>query len=129
MNTAPRSTHHLGVQMTTTVPALATTDLGHGDLALLHVPGWCGGREVFDPLLEQLAQRHRAVSVDLPGHGSSPAPAADFGTAHVVEAISLLLDTMGEQPIVPVALSHAGWAALELVRRLGPERIPAVVLL
>jgi len=31
--------------------------------------------------------------------------------------------------VVPLGLSHAGWVALELRRQLGPDRVPAVVLL
>lgn len=33
------------------------------------------------------------------------------------------------QQVVPVALSHAGWVAIELRRRLGPDRVAGVVLL
>src|SRR6185436_8708360 len=30
---------------------------------------------------------------------------------------------------IPVATAHAGWIAIELRRRLGPEKVPAIVLL
>jgi pimeloyl-ACP methyl ester carboxylesterase len=115
--------------MITTVPPLARTDLGVGDPALLHLPGWCGGREVFDPLLEHAARHHRSISVDLPGHGDSPRPATDFGAAQVADAAVALIAAEQLTRVVPVALSHAGWTALEVLRRLGPDRVPAVVLL
>jgi pimeloyl-ACP methyl ester carboxylesterase len=115
--------------MTATVPTLARTDLGVGDPVLLHLPGWCGGREVFDPLLEHTARRHRSISVDLPGHGDSPAPATDFGVSQVADAAAALIAAEQLSRVVPVALSHAGWTALEVLRRLGPDRVPAVVLL
>ena len=52
---------------------LAVTDRGTGGPAVLFVPGWCGDRDVFDPLLPGASAHRRAVSVDLPDHGDSPA--------------------------------------------------------
>ena len=114
---------------TTATTALAATDLGHGAPALLHLPGWCGGRDVFDPLLALASEHRRAVSVDWPGHGATPDPGTGFGTADLVDRTVALADELGLEVFVPVALSHAGWVALELRRRLGAERVPAVVLL
>jgi pimeloyl-ACP methyl ester carboxylesterase len=108
---------------------LASTDAGTGGPALLFVPGWCGDRSVFDGLLVRAAAHRRAVSVDLPDHGESPAPGADFGSDEVVDALVDLVLDAGLERVVPVGLSHAGWAAIELRRRLGAERVPGVVLL
>lgn len=44
----------------------------------------------------------------------------------VEDALAVIRESRAER-IVPVAVSHSGWAALELRRRLG-ERIPALVL-
>lgn len=107
---------------------LATTDAGSGEPALLLVPGWCGDRTVFDALVAGAAPHRRAVSVDLPAHGESPDP-GEFGTAAVVDALVATLEELGVERVVPVALSHAGWAAIALRRRLGPESVPGVVLL
>jgi pimeloyl-ACP methyl ester carboxylesterase len=113
----------------TTTPDLAVTDAGTGGPALLFVPGWCGDRTVFEPLLPGLAEHRRVVSVDLPDHGDSPRPDGDFATADVVDALVATVDARGIDAVVPVGLSHAGWAAIELRRRLGPGRVPAIVLL
>jgi pimeloyl-ACP methyl ester carboxylesterase len=107
---------------------LATTDAGRGEPALLLVPGWCGDRTVFDALVAGAAPHHRAVSVDLPAHGESPDP-GEFGTADVVDALVATLEELKVERVVPVALSHAGWAAIALRGRLGPEVVPGVVLL
>lgn len=114
---------------TRNVPRLATTDRGAGGPALLFVPGWCGDRDVFDPLVAGAAEHRRALSVDLPGHGGSPDPGWDFGTGDVVDALVDLVDREGLDQVVPAGLSHAGWSAIELRRRLGPERVPGIVLL
>jgi pimeloyl-ACP methyl ester carboxylesterase len=112
-----------------TTNTTAYDDRGQGDPALLFLPGWCGDRSVFADLLP-LASRHRRVlSSDLRGHGASVGADADFGTEDLVTDAMALLDTAAVDTVVPVALSHAGWVALELRRRLGPDRVPAVVLL
>ncbi len=112
---------------TITTP-LACTDLGAGGPALLLVPGWCGDRSVFDPLTDLAAVHRRVITVDLPDHGDSP-DRDDFSTKDVVDAVTETVAALGVETIVPVALSHSGWVAVELRRRLGPSVIPAVVLL
>lgn len=115
--------------MAATTSTTAYDDLGQGHPALLFLPGWCGDRSVFADLLP-LASRHRRVlSMDLRGHGESVAADGDFGTEELISDAMELIDTAAVDTVVPVALSHAGWIALELRRRLGPDRVPAVVLL
>jgi len=114
------------MQSTTT---MAFSDSGTAEPALLYLPGWCGGREVFSPLLARTAETRRSVSVDWRGHGESPGPGLDFGTDELIEDAIELINKLQLDQVVPVALSHAGWVALELRRKLGAERIPAVVLL
>ncbi|MEU7875812.1 alpha/beta hydrolase [Dactylosporangium sp. NPDC049140] len=116
--------------MTVTTPApIACDDLGTGDPALLFLPGWCGDRTVFDPLLPLTARHRRAIAMDLRDHGGSGRTEADFGTAEVVQDAIDLLGQAGVERVVPVGLSHAGWAAIELRRRLGAQRVPGIVLL
>src|SRR4029078_7545228 len=114
------------MQSTTT---MAFSDSGTGEPALLYLPGWCGGREVFSTLLARTAEIRRSVSVDWRGHGESPSPGFDFGRGELIGDAIEMIDTLHLYQVVPVALSHAGWFALELRRKLGAERIPAVVLL
>jgi pimeloyl-ACP methyl ester carboxylesterase len=110
---------------------LAHTDLGprSGAPALVMLPGWCGGREVFTPLLARTSRTRRSISIDWRGHGGSAPSPADFGAGDLVDDTVALIDALGLETIVPVALAHAGWVAIELRRRLGAERVPAVVSL
>jgi pimeloyl-ACP methyl ester carboxylesterase len=114
---------------TTAHPTIAYDDVGTGEPALLCLPGWCGDRDVFVPLTERLARTRRGVAMDLPGHGGSTAPDGDYDSEDVVRAALDVIDRAGLQRVVPVALSHAGWVAIELRRRLGAERVPGLVLL
>jgi len=115
--------------MKTSTISMAHSDSGLGAPALVCLPGWCGGREVFSPLLAQSARHRRSISVDWRGHGESVHSTADFGSADLIEDTIELVDALEVERFVPVALSHAGWVALEVRRRLGPDRVPAVVLL
>jgi pimeloyl-ACP methyl ester carboxylesterase len=117
--------------MTTTQTTAATgyDDLGTGEPALLLVPGWCGDRDVFDPMDVALATQRRVLVADLRGHGGNAHQLGDFDTAQQVGDLVRLVDDLGVGRVVPVALSHAGWMAIELRRRLGPDRVPGLVLL
>lgn len=115
--------------MTSTVPSLGYRDIGSASPTLVCLPGWCGPRDVFDPLLPRTATAHRSVAVDLPGHGASAKPSADFDSADVLDRIVALADDLGLEQIVPVALAHAGWFAIELRRTLGAARVPGIVLI
>jgi pimeloyl-ACP methyl ester carboxylesterase len=115
--------------MTHTVRTLAHSDTGTGGPALVQLPGWCGGRDVFDPLLPHTATSRRSISVDLPGQGDSAAPDRDFDSTDVLAEVIALADQLGLEQLVPVALSHSGWFAIELRRALGPARVPGIVLL
>lgn len=52
----------------------------------------------------------------------------DFGTSDLVEDALSVIEKSGAQSVVPVALSHAGWVAIELRRILG-TRVSKLVLL
>ena len=114
---------------TPTTSRTAHDDAGTGEPALLLLPGWCGDRTVFDGLARRLTAGRRTVSTDLREHGESPRTGADFTTDDVVADAVDLVGDLGLDRVVPVALSHAGWVAIELRRRLGAERVPGIVLL
>lgn len=94
-------------------------DLGQGEPALLLLPGWCTNRTVFQNLAPLCSRHRRTLVLDWRGHGESGSPAGDFGNDDLVEDALNVVRASGAQKIVPVALSHAGWAAIELRRRLG----------
>jgi pimeloyl-ACP methyl ester carboxylesterase len=107
---------------------ISYTDQGQDEPALLSLPGWCGSRKVFDQLAATTAPRRRSLSLDWRGHGQSESPSADFGSNDLVEDAIAVIESSGAARVVPVALSHAGWVAIELRRRLG-SRISHLVLL
>jgi pimeloyl-ACP methyl ester carboxylesterase len=106
---------------------IAYEDRGAGEPALLCLTGWCSSKERYEHLVPLLARSRRTVTFDWRGHGASQRDVPDFGVAEMVEDALAVLATAGIDRVVPVAASHAGWVAIELRRRLGPERVPKVV--
>jgi pimeloyl-ACP methyl ester carboxylesterase len=102
-------------------------DEGLGDPALVLLPGWCGTREAFDPVLDRLRAQRRVLAPDWRGHGASAPPPRDFGLEEQVRDVLRVIADSGATSVVPVALAHAGWVAVELRRRLG-HRVPGIVV-
>jgi pimeloyl-ACP methyl ester carboxylesterase len=113
---------------TTTRTPLGVTydDLGEGGPPLLLLTGWCSSRDRWASVAALAARHRRVVNVDWRGHGGSAAAEEDFGLDELVEDALAVVDACGLESFIPCTASHAGWAAIELRRRLG-ERIPAIV--
>lgn len=108
--------------------AIAWQDAGHGEPALLCLPGWCCEQTVFADFVRLAAPHRRTLTLDWRGHGASAAADAEFGLDGLLEDALAVIEASGVTQVVPVASSHAGWVAIELRRRLG-ERVPALVLI
>ncbi len=68
----------------TTSVRIARDDAGTGEPALLCLPGWRGGRTVFDALIERTGLHRRSLVLDLRAHGESGNDGSDFTAADVV---------------------------------------------
>jgi pimeloyl-ACP methyl ester carboxylesterase len=103
-------------------------DLSRGSPAFLCLPGWCENKTTFARITHALGRAHRVIALDWRGHGKSASSGAEFGQEELLEDALAVIRATSVGPFVPVAVSHAGWLALELRRRLG-ERVPKLVLL
>lgn len=112
---------------TKSTTSVAFDDQGRGDPALLCLPGWSVERTAFRDLLRACTPLRRALSMDWRGHGESEPNRGDFGESALVDDALAVIHESGAHQVVPVALAHSGWVAIELRRRLG-DRIPAIVL-
>jgi pimeloyl-ACP methyl ester carboxylesterase len=104
------------------------SDQGHGEPALLLMPGWCSTRDAFGRMTELLAQHRRVLALDWRGHGHSNSAMQDVGSKELLEDALSVIEASSAETVIPVALSHSGWIAIEL-RRFLRLRIPAIVLL
>jgi pimeloyl-ACP methyl ester carboxylesterase len=109
--------------------AIDYDDSGKGEPAFLLMAGWCGTRRAFDAFTPLLNKSRRVVALDWRGHGGSDPYPQDFGEMELVEDALAALKAAGNPPVIPVATAHAGWVAIELRRRLGARRVPALVLI
>lgn len=95
-------------------------------MVLLH--GVCHRGHAWDAVVELLAERHRVVVVDLPGHGLSPAVPDDVDPVrHMADQLAELLREVtpdGEWPHV-AGNSLGGFLALELGARGLAESVTA----
>ena len=99
---------------------------GQGEPHLLFLHGWCGDRSFFAPQFEHFAATHRVVSVDLPGHGQSRAPAT-----YTIEALAAEVVALGRELGLGrgVLVSHSLGAMVALaVAEQAPELVSAQIM-
>ena len=83
--------------------------------------------EYFLPLLRHLdPARFEVIALDLPGHGESGAPHADYTAAYFTDAVAGFLEATGIRGAVVVGESIGGAIALALAARHDP-RVARVV--
>jgi len=97
---------------------------GGAPLLLLH--GFAGSARTMRPLIDALAERHRVIAPDLPGHGLSDAPreAAAYTWSAATRHLVRLLDALDVPDAHVVGFSLGGRIALQLAAR-HPERVRA----
>jgi 3-oxoadipate enol-lactonase len=96
---------------------------GSGSAVLLLHAG-VADRRMWEPQLEDLAQRHRVVRVDLRGFGDTPLPSEPYD--HVTDLVAVL-DEVGVDRASVVGASFGGLVAQELALRR-PERVEQLLL-
>ena len=84
---------------------------------------WCWYKVV--PLLEKAG--HKALAIDLPGHGRDWTPAPDISLQSYVDCVCKVIDSQPE-PVVLVGHSRGG-IVLSQVAEVRPEKIEMLVYL
>src|SRR6266508_3531029 len=100
--------------------------LGKGDpIVLLH--GLGASKITWLPLLEPLAERHRVIVPDLPGHGGSDKPRREYTPRFHARVLRHLMDVVDVHRATVMGNSLGGRIALELALR-SPGRVSALAL-
>jgi pimeloyl-ACP methyl ester carboxylesterase len=90
--------------------------------------GWARRGQDFAVAASQLASAGVAsVALDLPGFGSSPAPASSGGARHYADLLVAALRGFGDEPLVLVGHSFGGRVAT-VIAATHPELVRALVL-
>lgn len=111
------------------VPRLAlTAPVGPHDAPLLVLGPSLGTSTIlWDNAVPFLAERHRVVAWDLPGHGASPATAEPFTVADLADAVADAVRHLGSDRIRYAGVSLGGATGLELALR-HPDLVEALAI-
>ena len=107
----------------TTYAGLAATERPGTDPeapAFVFLHGLTFDLRMWEPVLAELAAAHRAIAVDLPGHGGSP-PFARRGLAAVVDAVHAAVEAAAIDTPIVVGHSIGGPSRASTRRRIRPH--------
>jgi pimeloyl-ACP methyl ester carboxylesterase len=102
------------------------TERGSGPPLLL-IHGLMITGEMFEPVLDQFAARHRVIIPDLRGHGRSREMPPPYTIAQLAADLSRLLDDLGVASTAVLGYSNGGVVAQQFARD-DPGRCSALVL-
>ncbi|MGQ4618894.1 3-oxoadipate enol-lactonase [Nocardia sp. R7R-8] len=99
-----------------------------GSEAIVLIGSLGSDRSMWDPQLPALSTAATVTTVDLRGHGGSPAPHGPYTVADLAEDVLALLDSLGHDRVHLVGLSLGG-AVSQWIAAHRPERVLTVSLL
>jgi pimeloyl-ACP methyl ester carboxylesterase len=105
---------------------IAFDSAGDGDPFLLFLHGWCGDRSFFAPQFGHFSAAHRVVSVDLPGHGQSDAP-AEYTIEALAANVAALARKLGLGRGVLVSHSLGSMVSLAVAEEV-PDLVSAQIM-
>lgn len=111
----------------TTPTNLHLDDGGHGGVPVVFIHGNGGNTTVWQSQLAHLRQTRRAIAIDLPGFGQSPAPAnGDYSLDAMSRAIEDATQSLGLKRFVIAGHSYGGAVVAHYVAQ-HPDRVAGVI--
>ena len=101
---------------------------GEGKEALVFIHGWTVDMRYFEEQVKHFAPRVRVIAIDLPGHGLSDKPEADYTQPLFADAVRRVLDKAGVDRAVLVGHSM-GMSVARNFYRANPKRTAGIVSL
>ena len=102
------------------------TDTGKGRvLVLLH--GFLGSHKMWDEYVSSLSGQFRVITIDLPGHGETPAIGYYHSMEMMAQCVKTVLDEAGVRRYVLAGHSMGGYVALAFAE-LFPENLKGLCL-
>ncbi|MBL8577187.1 MAG: alpha/beta hydrolase [Mesorhizobium sp.] len=108
---------------------LACVDSGGSGRSVVLVHGWCCDRSFFRPQFDHLvAAGHRAIALDLRGHGESDAPHGAYSMEVFTDDVAWCLRQLAVDRPVVVGHSMGGIISFDLAARY-PDLASAIVMI
>jgi pimeloyl-ACP methyl ester carboxylesterase len=110
------------------VPGIYFKEKGSG-IPLILIHGFCETHEIWQPVVDPLAQTNRVIAIDLPGFGKSAPLPAPFSIDDAADAVGAFLKSIPDlQECIVLGHSLGGYVTLALAERF-PERVSAFGLI
>lgn len=97
-------------------------------LPLLFVHGWQADGSVWEPIVSRLRERHRVITVDLRGAGSSSAAPGPYVIDKFANDLTELIPALDLDPVVVIGHSMGGAIAQRFAID-NPEAVEALILI
>ncbi|KAA3436133.1 alpha/beta fold hydrolase [Rufibacter hautae] len=104
---------------------LAYTEIGSGP-AIVFLHGFCESKELWTDFTKPLQHQFRIITVDLPGHGESPAT-QDFSMENQAQQVQETLQTLQVEKCLLVGHSMGGYVGMAMAE-LFPELLYGLCL-
>lgn len=102
------------------------TDTGKGRvIVLLH--GFLGSLEIWSEFEKKLSKKFRIITIDLPGHGETPAIGYYHSMELLAQSVKAVLDKAGVRRYIIAGHSMGGYAALAFAE-LFPESVSGLCM-
>ncbi len=105
---------------------VAYTLRGQGPMTLVLVHGWACDQTYWRHQVDAFAESYRVLTIDLPGHGLTPADRASWSLEGYGADLAAVVNTLDLDPVVLVGHSMGGPVSLAAVPQLG-DRVLAVI--
>ena len=93
---------------------IAFYEHGTGEQAIVFINPIHYGLSVFQPIVEQLCQEFRIITVDCRGAGRSDPLVRPYGTLNHMEDLAAIIETAAAAPVIAVGISAASALVLQL---------------
>lgn len=101
-------------------------DLGEGQPTIVLVHGWSCNLAMWRNVVNELANTHRVIALDLPGHGQSSAPRVEYTQDYLARGVAAILDQTHATPAVFVGHSM-GYSVIRRYALAHPDKVLGLV--
>lgn len=107
--------------------ALAYEERGQGGPPMLFIHGWSCDHRYFAPQVERFSRDHRAIAVDLRGHGASDAPEQEYTMSAFADDLAWLCRELRVEK--PVVVGHSMGAVIALQVAAEHPDVPSAIVM